>query len=129
MRLRWEEEVCMPELIIFEPDYLVNITTVASCFESYAESPFVALVNKLKPPANTLAIQLGNLAGQYLDDVVHNRHISFNEGMTQFFQKHALQLLVLSRQEGKAAMNQFYKDAKTNRKTSKSSCFTTCPKT
>ena len=116
VRLRWEEDVCMPELIIFEPDYLVNITTVASCFESYAESPFVALVNKLKPPANTLAIQLGNLAGQYLDDVVHNRHISFNEGMTQFFQKHALQLLVLSRQEGKAAMNQFYKDAKNQQK-------------
>ena len=44
----------MPELIIFEPDYLIDITTIASCFESYAESPYVNMVNRLKPQANTV---------------------------------------------------------------------------
>ena len=49
VRVRYDGEICMPELIIYEPDYLVNVTTIASCFETYAESPLVALVNKFKP--------------------------------------------------------------------------------
>lgn len=44
VRVRYDSEICMPELIIYEPDYLVNVTTIASCFETYAESPLVALV-------------------------------------------------------------------------------------
>ena len=48
VRIRMEEDVCMPELIIYEPDYLIDITTIASCFESYAESPYVNMVNRLR---------------------------------------------------------------------------------
>lgn len=72
VRIRKDErgEVCLPELIILEPDYLVNVTTIANCFESYAESPFVNLVNKLKPRPNSLSIHMGNLAGMLLSDEV-----------------------------------------------------------
>ena len=61
VRIRMDErgETVMPELIILEPDFLVNITTIASCFETYAESPFVNLINKIKPNVNNRAIQQG----------------------------------------------------------------------
>lgn len=83
-------EICMPELIILEPDYLINITTISSCFESYAESPFVNLINKIKPSPNTQPIHLGNLSGQFLDDTVHDRNIAFNDSLRDFVSKNML---------------------------------------
>ena len=101
VRVRWQDsatcrgqgQTAMPELIIFEPDYLVNITTIASCFESYCESPLVSILNRLKPQPNTVAIHLGNLSGQMLDDVVHGLDVPFAETMGEFFRHNALQLI------------------------------------
>ena len=86
-------QVCLPELIILEPDYLVNITTIARCFETYAESPRVALVDKLRPAANSYHIHLGNLAGQLLDDVVHDRHQPIGECLKTYVADHALSMM------------------------------------
>lgn len=90
VRVRMAEGVCMPELIIFEPDYLLNITTVANCFETYDESPLVNLINKIKPQPNTGAIHLGNLAGQYLDDTIHQRAVGLEESYAAFLRNNAL---------------------------------------
>ena len=95
VRIRMDErgEIVMPELIILEPDFLVNITTIASCFESYAESPFVNLINKIKPNVNNRAIFLGNLSGQFLDDTVHCRDIPFESSLKEFVNKNALSMI------------------------------------
>ena len=95
IRIRMDErgEIVMPELIILEPDFLVNITTIASCFESYAESPFVNLINKIKPNVNNRAIFLGNLSGQFLDDTVHGRDIPFESSLKEFVNKNALSMI------------------------------------
>ena len=95
VRVRRDEsgKILMPELIILEPDYLINVTTISNCFESYAESPFVNLINKIKPQPNTLAIHLGNLAGQFLDDTVHARDISFDDSIKSFVCSNALSMI------------------------------------
>ena len=95
VRIRMDErgETVMPELIILEPDFLVNITTIASCFETYAESPFVNLINKIKPNVNNRAIFLGNLSGQFLDDTVHGRDIPFESSLKEFVNKNALSMI------------------------------------
>ena len=95
VRIRMDEhgEICLPELIILEPDYLINITTISSCFESYAESPFVNLVNKIKPNPNTLPIHLGNLSGQFLDDVVHDRNIAFSDSIKEFVSRNIMSII------------------------------------
>lgn len=109
-----QSEVYLPELIILEPDYLVNITTVASCFETYAESPFVNLINKIKPSPNTRPIHLGNLAGQFLDDTVHSRDIAFGDSWNAFFRKNALD--VISCREMIVNYGQFKQDAQTQKR-------------
>ena len=91
--LESEKEVLFPELIILEPDYLINVTTIASCFESYAESPFVNLVNKIKPQANSMPIHLGNLAGQLLDDTVHEREIDLDDSLKSYVSANALKMI------------------------------------
>lgn len=116
VRVRKDErgEIYMPELIILEPDYLINITTIANCFESYAESPFVNLVNKLKPNPNTQPIHLGNLSGQFLDDTVHDRNIAFEDSLKAFVNKNALSMI--SCQELITNFAQFRQDAQTQKR-------------
>lgn len=95
VRIRMDErgQICLPELIILEPDYLINITTIASCFESYAESPFVNLINKIKPSPNTIPIHLGNLSGQLLDNTVHGKQTAFEDTLKEFVSKNVLDLI------------------------------------
>ena len=116
VRIRMDErgEIVMPELIILEPDFLVNITTIASCFESYAESPFVNLINKIKPNVNNRAIFLGNLSGQFLDDTVHGRDIPFESSLKEFVNKNALSMI--SCQELIDNFVQFKQDAKVQKR-------------
>ena len=116
VRVRMEHDVCMPELIIFESDYLVNVTTIASCFEVYAESPFVNLVNKLRPQSNTQYTHLGNLSGQYLDDTVHGRDISFEESWNEFLQRNALSLICCDDLRSRENYARFVSEAKAQKR-------------
>lgn len=93
VRIRKHGELYHPELIILEPDYLINITTIASCFETYAESPFVNLINKIKPSPNNIHIHLGNFAGQLLDDIVHGKSIAYEDSLREFINKNMLTLI------------------------------------
>ncbi len=95
VRLRKDDrgEYYCPELIILEPDYLVNVTSIAGCFTTYAESAVVHLINKIKPQANTLAIHLGNLAGQMLDDVVHGRSVEVEESVREYVKENVLSMI------------------------------------
>lgn len=111
VRVRMEEGVCLPELIIYEPDYLLNITTVAGCFESYAESPLVNLINKIKPQPNTGAIHLGNLAGQYLDDTIHNRHVGLADSYVHFLRDNALGIATCADTDSPAQESRFVASA------------------
>lgn len=63
--------VLLPEFIILEPDVLVDISTIASSFESYAESPLLAWLKRMEPSAQSEAILMGNMAGELLDGVLH----------------------------------------------------------
>lgn len=92
---RLEEGILYPELLIFEPDYLVDISTVAYCFTDYAESPLVHLVDRLCPSQRSEAIMMGHLAGQMLDEQVHPSmpRRSYRELVTEFWRRYAISLL------------------------------------
>ena len=104
-------ETFLPELIILEPDLLINVTTIASCFETYAESPYVNLINKIKPHANSMPIHLGNLAGQMLDDTVHGRDIDVDESVSAFVRSNALAMVTCDELRTRDCYEQFKKEA------------------
>ena len=95
VRPRKEEGILYPELIVFEPDFLVDISSVARCFTNYAESPFVNLLNKITPVQATGPILLGNLAGQLLDEAIHQLPDArpYAQSIRDFYQDNALGLL------------------------------------
>ena len=81
------------ELIIVMPDYLVDVSSIASCFETYADSADIHLVKKLKPTANTQAILLGNFAGQLLDEAINSDGGKpYNQSVRDFFKGNAISL-------------------------------------
>lgn len=107
VRPREDDGIIYPELTIFEPDYLVNISTVARCFTNYADSPFVDLIKKLEPQKTTEAIVLGNLAGQLLDESIHRLPNTrpYSESVKDFFKDNAISLLTAN------VSAQFHQDA------------------
>ena len=82
--------VVADKILIYQPDYLVDISSVAACFVSYADTPYVALLNRLKTTPPTRAIHLGNLASQFLDEVVHGKDVDYAESVTRFFHHNAI---------------------------------------
>ena len=95
VRPREDDGVIYPELTIVEPDYLVNISTVAHCFTSYADSPYVDLIKKLEPQKTTEALVLGNFASQLLDESIHLLPSTrpYAESVKDFFKSNAISLL------------------------------------
>lgn len=87
-------DIC-PELIIYEPDYLVDVSAVARCFTDYTESPLVGLLQRLRPVQQSEAIVLGNLAGQLLDATIHEQgaELSYEDVVRHFYAGNAVQLL------------------------------------
>ena len=94
IRPRIEEGIVTADAIILEPDYLVEISTVASCFESYTESPIVALLARIRPQQTTHHILMGNLAGQMLDEQLRQSAtpVPYAETAARFFRDYALRL-------------------------------------
>ena len=62
----------VPRLIVVEPDYLIDISTIANCFETYGHHPLLFTVNRLTPRSTNKHIVLGNFAGSALDDIINH---------------------------------------------------------
>ena len=60
-----------PGLVVVEPDYLVDISSIAACFKDYGHHPLNYIIDRMGPRANGQAVLLGNLAGAVLDGVVN----------------------------------------------------------
>ena len=67
-----EGRVVTPGLVVVEPDFLLDISSVAACFTNYGHHPLLYTVNRLKPKPNTQAVLLGNFAGTALDELIHS---------------------------------------------------------
>ena len=78
-------------LQVVEPDVLVDISSIAACFQDYGHHPLAYLVNRLKPSANTSSILLGNFAGTALDQIIHDPEADFGDMLRTSFSEQALQ--------------------------------------
>ena len=80
----------VPRLIVFEPDYLVDASAVAECFQDYEVSPFHYLRNKFEEKENRSYLLLGNLANFFLDELFFSddaEKVSFDEVFLRSFKQ------------------------------------------
>lgn len=66
-----DEPVYIPNLIVYEPDFLIDISSLSACVESYGTTPLNYLSSKFTPNETRNFTMLGNAANQFLDDLVN----------------------------------------------------------
>ena len=102
------QPIITPRLIVLEPDYLVDISSIAACFTAYGHHPLLYLLNLMKPRANIQATLLGNFAGAALDDIINNHgHYRVNDTVKSNFREKALEFCTCPYFDAK----KFYTDA------------------
>ena len=102
-----EGDTITPRIIIVEPDCLMDISVIASCFEDYGHHPLMYLLSRMKERANTQAILLGNYAGACLDDIINDEHFTAAKTLIRNFREKALEYATCDDFDGK----QFKEDA------------------
>lgn len=66
-----DEGVLTPSIIVLEPDFLIDISSLAECFKDYGHHPGNYLLGRLRPSENTRPLLLGNIANLFLDEWIH----------------------------------------------------------
>lgn len=110
VRPRLSVGAVLPDLIIFEPDLLIDVSSIAKCFNDYGSTALTHLLNKISPQAESPAITLGNLASQLLDEEVHGEASTnkFAQSVRRFYSEHPLNLITSNIANNREA---FYKEA------------------
>lgn len=61
----------LPQHIVLDPDYLVDVTAICHCFTHHGDAPAMHLLTKFMPSSSSAATMLGNVANQFLDDCIN----------------------------------------------------------
>ena len=66
-----EAGILTPSFIVLEPDYLLDISSLAECFRDYGHHPANYFLSRLQPIENARPLLLGNIANLFLDEWIH----------------------------------------------------------
>ena len=80
----------VPTYIILEPDYLIDASAIAECFQDYLITPLHYFRNKLETIENRSYLLLGNLANYFLDELIFSDDIdkvTFNDAFLRSFKQ------------------------------------------
>ena len=86
-----EGQTIQPKLIVVEPDFLLDISSLAACFTNNGHAPINYTLRRLRPSANTQPILLGNFAGAALDDIINQQDYHPYDTIRNSFREQALQ--------------------------------------
>lgn len=91
-----EEGVLRPKAFVVEPDYLMDITAVAECFQPQHNEPMLYLLKKMMPFSSSSALIIGNIANFFLDELMTNPDAQFMELFPKVFGLFPLRFAMMS---------------------------------
>ena len=91
LEVRKEDERMIPSLIVVEPDFLIDISSIARCFEQYGHHPLNYTLNRMAPSTVSQPILLGFFASQSLDDTINDDKGSLNTTIIKCFKQKAME--------------------------------------
>lgn len=109
-----EESIYHPRFIILEPDYLINISSIAECFQDYGTSSLHYLKSKFEAVANTKPIRLGNFANQVVDHFTTEGtdKVDFNTIFTEDFKSNPLEFTTCQELQDPQKFREYHQEAK-----------------
>lgn len=85
--------ILLPGFMVLEPDYLVDISSLAECYKDYGSHPANYMMNKLLPVENPLPLLVGNIANLFLDEWIHaHAEVDYITCMRKAFRMYPLEL-------------------------------------
>ncbi|MDY6205548.1 MAG: AAA domain-containing protein [Prevotella sp.] len=79
------------QIIVVEPDYMVDISSIAACFEEHGHHPLSFMIHQMMPREVSQAMLLGYFAGAALDEIVNASGMSSRQMMSETFRQYALE--------------------------------------
>ncbi len=68
-----EDGTYTPSFIVLEPDYMLDISSLAECYRDYGSHPANYLMSRLVPIDNARPLLLGNIANLFLDEWIYSK--------------------------------------------------------
>lgn len=90
-----ENGMYRPRAIIVEPDYLLDVSAVANCFQGHGAEPIAYVLNKYLPYESSLPMILGNIANFFLDELMNEPKAVFKETFPKVFKTNPLTFAML----------------------------------
>jgi len=88
-----EQGILTPGFIVLEPDYLLDVSSLAECFKDYGHHPGNYQLNKLRVSENTSPLLLGNIANLFLDECLYaTGEPDYYECMQKAFRRYPVEL-------------------------------------
>ncbi|MEI3448114.1 MAG: AAA domain-containing protein [Bacteroides ovatus] len=109
-----EAGILTPSFIVLEPDYLLDISSLAECFRDYGHHPANYFLSRLQPIENARPLLLGNIANLFLDEWIHakSEEIDYRTCMQKAFRRYPIELAACSDLRDKEKERQFFEDCK-----------------
>lgn len=108
-----EDGILTPSFIVLEPDYLIDISSLAECFRDYGSHPANYLLARLQPIENARPLLLGNIANLFLDEWIHaTGEVDYRECMKKAFRRYPIELAACVDLQDKEKERQFFEDCK-----------------
>lgn len=107
------EGVLTPSFIILEPDYLIDISSLAECFREYGHHPANYILSRLQIPENTRPLLLGNIANLFLDEWIYSKeNPDYLTCMRKAFQKYPIELAACADLRDVQKEREFFSDCR-----------------
>ena len=109
-----EAGILTPSFIVLEPDYLIDISSLAECFRDYGPHPGNYFLSRMQPIENARPLLLGNIANLFLDEWIHapNEDIDYRTCMQKAFRRYPIELAACPDLRDREKERQFFDDCK-----------------
>jgi len=81
-----------PRAFVLEPDYLIDVTTVAERSKDYEDESILYLIKRFLPKPSSTALVLGNITNYFLDELMMDSTLAFEDLFVNVFQHNPLAL-------------------------------------
>lgn len=94
-----EHGVYYPKGFVIEPDYMVDVSSISECFQSFGTAPELYLLKKFLPFTYSIPLMLGNIANYFLDELMTNPDATFVETFPKVFSLNPLAFVTFTDSE------------------------------
>lgn len=94
-----EEGEYIPRAFVLEPDYMVDVSSISECFQSFGASAALYLLKKFTPFTSSVPLMLGNVANFFLDELMTHEDAVFTETFPKAFSLNPLGFATFSDKE------------------------------